>query len=465
MVLVLKQDLTTTTKPNTAMTDHTPVLPGLSPVENREILARFDGGALSSNGGVVVLRELELQLRFSDMLAGCMNDKRDQNSITHTLRDMIRERMFAICCGHEDCNDLNILRDDPALKMACDRLPASGPALASQPTLSRLENAPTIRELVRMAVGMIDVFCLSFKKIPDQIMLDIDDTPDRVHGGQQLSLFNSHSGGYCFKPIHIYDAATGKPVFILLRPGKRPSGEEAARVMCFIVRHIRRNWPRVRIIFRGDGHYGGPQVMDFLEQNDCFYIFGQPGNTRLTKIARPWCEDVATRRVTGQPKDRMRRFFQTQYGAKSWSKKRKVIARVEATELGTDVRFIVTNLPGRGKNLYEKTYCQRGNMENLIKEHKLYTKSDRTSCHRKQANQFRLFLHTGAYWLLLMLRGAAPKRSRWRTATFETIRCTFLRIAVRVKELKSRIRMAFPSSFPQQKMLTLMMTKIKAQSP
>ncbi|MCF6199157.1 MAG: IS1380 family transposase [Hyphomicrobiaceae bacterium] len=291
------------------MNNDTPLFPGLSPIENREITARFDGGALSSNGGVLVLRELEHQLRFADMIAGCMSDKRDPNSITHSLANMIQTRMFAICCGHEDCNDMDRLRDDPALKMACDRLTESGTALASQPTLSRLENAPTIRELVRMAVGMIDLFCMSFKKIPAQIMLDIDDTPDRVHGGQQLSLFNSHSGGYCFKPIHIYDAATGKPVFILLRPGKRPSGEEAACVMRFVVRHIRRNWPRVSITIRGDGHYGGSQTMDFLEQNDCFYIFGQPGNARLTKIARPWCEDVATRRVSGQPKDKIRRFF------------------------------------------------------------------------------------------------------------------------------------------------------------
>ncbi len=447
------------------MTDNTHILPGLSPIENHEIHARFDGGALSSDGGVLVLRELENQLKYAEMIAGCMEDKRDPASIIHTQADMVRERMFAICCGHEDCNDMDSLRNDPAMKMANDKLPQTGQALASQPTLSRLENKPSMRELYRMAVGMIDHYCMSYKKIPDRIMLDIDDTPNRVHGGQQLSLFNSHSGGYCFKPIHIYDAATGKPVFILLRPGKRPSGREAARVMRFVVRHIRRNWPRVTIILRGDGHYGGPEVMDFLEQNGCFFIFGQPTNKVLKKIAQPWCDDVATRRVTGKPKDKMRRFFQTQYGAKSWSKKRLCIARVEATEQGTDVRLIVTNLPGRGKILYEKTYCGRGNMENLIKEHKLYTKSERTSCHRWQANQFRLFLHTGAYWLLLMLRRSAPKKSRWRTATFETIRCTFLKIAVRVEELKSRIKLSFPTACPEQKMLTLLMERIKAQSP
>ena len=265
------------------MNNDTPILPGLSPLENLEIHAHFDGGALSSDGGVLVLRELERQLKFADMLAGYMSDRRDPNSIIHTQADMIRARMFAICCGHEDCNDMDVLRNDPALKMACERLPETGQALARSRHCHGLENAPSRYELVQMGKAMIDLFCMSYKKIPDQIMLDIDDTPDRVHGDQQLSLFNSHSGGYCFKPIHIYDAATGKPVFILLRPGKRPSGKEAACILRFVIRHIRRNWPRVSITVRGDGHYGGPQVMDFLEQNGHFYILGQPGNSRLKK--------------------------------------------------------------------------------------------------------------------------------------------------------------------------------------
>ena len=204
--------------------------------------------------------------------------------------------------------------------------------------------------------------------------------------------------------------------------------------------------------------------MDLLEQYGCFYIFGLPGNKRLKRLSHPWSEDVAVRRALGG-KDKVRRFFQTRYGARSWSKERKVIARVEATEQGSDVRFIVTNLPGRAKHLYEKVYCARGKMENLIKDHKLYTKSDRTSCHRWQANQFRLFLHTGAYWLLLSLRKAAPKRSRFRTATFETIRRIFLKIAVRVEQLKSRIRIALPTAYPQRSILVLLMERIKAQSP
>ena len=438
--------------------------PGLSPVGRHEISTRFDGGSLSSDGGVLILREIEKRLNFAGMVASCLFDKRDARRTVHDYTTMIRTRMFAIACGYEDCDDLDELRHDPALKIACERLPESGPALASQPTLSRLENTPSWRELGRMGLALIDLFCDSFSAVPGHIVLDIDDTTDRTYGDQQLCLFNTHAAGYCFQPIHIYDAVTGKPVCFLLRPGKRPSGEEAARILRHVIGRIHRSWPRTVITVRGDGHYGTPEVMDLLEQHGCFYIFGLPGNKRLKRLSHPWNEDVAVRRVASG-KDKVRRFFQIQYGAKSWSRERKVIARVEATELGSDTRFIVTNMVGRGKHLYEKIYCARGRMENLIKEHKLYTKSDRTSCHRWEANQFRLFLHTGAYWLLLLLRGAAPKRSPFRTATFETIRRTFLKIAVRVEQLKSRIRIALPTAYPQQKMIVLLMQRINAQSP
>ena len=256
----------------------------------------------------------------------------------------------------------------------------------------------------------------------------------------------------------------GKPVCFVLREGKRASGKEAARILRHVIRRIQQIWPRIKICVRGDGHYGVPQVMDLLDRLGCQYIFGLPGNKRLKELSHPWCEDVSTRRATSG-KEKRRRFFQDNYQAKSWSKARKIIARIEATSKGCDVRFIVTNMSGRAKHLYEKVYCARGNMENMIKEHKLYTKSDRTSCHRWEANQFRLFLHTGAYWLLLKLRGAAPKRSKWRGATFETIRRAFLKIAVRIEQLKSKIKIAFPTACPNQPMLILLAQCIAAQSP
>jgi len=446
------------------MNEIIPFLPGLSPVAGKELCARFDGGRLSSDGGVLLFPGIERRLGIAGLLASCMTDERDPASTTHSYADMIRARMFAIACGYEDCDDLDALRFDPAFKLACGRLAETGDDLMSQPTLSRLENAPSWRELGRMGLSMIDLFCASFKCVPARIVLDIDDTDDAVHGGQQLALFNAHYDEYCFQPIHIFEAATGKPVLSLLRPGRRPSGEEAARTLRHVIRRIRHNWPRVQITVRGDGHYGTPEVMDLLEDQGCGYIFGLSSNARLSRIGQPWREDVAVRRALSG-KDKVRRFFQTDYRAKSWSHQRKVIARVEATSKGADVRFIVTNLPGTAKVLYEKIYCARGRMENMIKEHKLYTRSDRTSCHRWQANQFRLFLHTGAYWLLHQLRQAAPRKSLWRKATFETLRRAFLKIAVRIEELKSRVRIALPSAYPYQKTLLSMAGCIAAQGP
>jgi hypothetical protein len=446
------------------MTEIIPFLPGLSPVAGKELCARFDGGRLSSDGGVLLLREVEQGLGLADLLASCMKDERDPSSTTHSQADMIRARLFAIACGYEDCDDLDALRFDPAFKLACGRLSESGDDLMSQPTLSRLENAPSWRELGRMGFKMIDLFCASFRIVPARIVLDIDDTADSVHGAQQLALFNAHYDNYCFQPIHIFEAASGKPVLSLLRPGKRPSGKEAAGILGQVIARIRRNWPRVQIIVRGDGHYGTGEVMDLLEFQGCGYILGLPTNARLKLIGQPWCEDAATRRALSG-KDQVRRFFQAGYQAKSWSRERRVAARVEATSKGSDIRFIVTNLPGKAKRLYEKVYCARGRMENMIKDHKLYTKSDRTSCHRWEANQFRLFLHSGAYWLLHGLRQAAPRRSRWRAVTFETLRRAFLKIAVRIEELKSRIKIALPSAYPYQPDILAIAGRVTALGP
>ncbi len=216
-------------------------LPGLSPVENKELCARFDGGRLSSDGGVLLLRGIEKRLGLAARLACCLTDARDPASTTHSYADMIGARLFAIACGYEDCDDLDVLRFDPAFKLACGRLPKTGRDLTSQPTLSRLENAPSWRELTRMGLSMIDLFCDSFERVPQRIVLDIDDTDAAVHGGQQLALFNAHYDEYCFQPIHIFEAATGTPVLSLLRPGKRPSGEEAARVLEHVIRRIRRH--------------------------------------------------------------------------------------------------------------------------------------------------------------------------------------------------------------------------------
>jgi hypothetical protein len=428
------------------MTDATPFLPGLSPVESKPLTAQFDAGPMSSDGGLVVLREAALRLGLADVVASALPDTRDPGRVVHSYADMVTARMMAIAAGYEDCDDLDCLRTDPALKLACGRAPESGADLMSQPTLSRLENLAERRTLIEIGLGFIDLFCKSWTRVPDRIVLDIDDTDDPVHGQQELALFNTHAGGHCFQPMLIFEASSGKPVMAMMRPGKRPSGKEVATILRAVIARIRMHWPNVKILVRGDSHYCGEPVFAALDVLGCDYILGLAINNRLSAVAKPWREQCENRWKPALAK--VRRFHRLRYAADSWSRERNVIARVEATAMGSDARFIVTNLAGRGKALYQKVYCQRGCMENLIKDLKLYTRSDKTACHRWQANQFRLFLHMGAYWLLHSLRRSAPPRSIWRGATFETIRRSFVKIAVRVEEMKTRIRLSFPASYP-----------------
>ncbi len=447
------------------MSDDTLCLPGLSPVEGLSVRARFDGGALSSDGGALAFREVLGRTRITALLASCLPDRRSVWRVRHSCESMVRSRVLAIACGYEDCNDLDALRDDPVLKMACERSPDAALGLASQPTLSRFENFPDWRALARMGLGPIDFFCAGFRSPPRRLTLDIDDTADLAHGAQQLSLFSACAGGRCLRPIHMDDAATGKPVACVLHAGKRPSGAEAERILRCVVRRIRVRWAGVAITVRGDGHYGTPEVMDTLEALDCTYILGLPGSERLAALARPWEEDVAALRKRGRAK-RSRRYFETEYAAGSRSKQRRVVARVEATaRRGAKTRFVVTNIAGKPKYLYEWVYCPRGRMENMIKEHKLYTASDRTSCHRWEANRFRLFLHTAAYWLLWTLRNAAARRSPWRTATFETVRRAFIKIAARVTRLKTRIAVSMPSACPHRHTLAELLARLAPQGP
>jgi hypothetical protein len=443
------------------MRQDTPFLPGLAPVAGKPLTTFQDAGNLTSNGGLLVLREIANRLGLARVLTAPLPDRRNPLLVTHSYADMATARMMAIAAGYEDGDDLDHLRRDPALKMALNRAPESGADLPSQPTISRLENVADAGALYRIGIGLVDFFCASFASPPTCITLDIDDTDDMVHGEQELALFNTHAGGTCFQPMHIFEATSGKPVLSLLRPGKRPSGEEIARVLARVVTRIRRHWPKVGILVRGDGHYCAPEVLDLLRKLQCDYVLGLSRNAVLDAHAKPWREQCQWRWKPAL--GMVRRFHQIQYAADSWSREEKVIARVEATEKGTDARFIVTNLDGRGKHLYEKVYCARGRAENLIKDMKLYTRSDKTACTRWEANQFRLFLHQAAYWLLNTLRQAAPRRSRWRGATFATIRLAFIRIACRVEEMKTRIKLSFPPHLPDAMALGLITGTILAR--
>ena len=431
------------------MADDAPFLPGLSPIAGKPVQVAFDAGRLTSDGGVLVLAEIERRLGIAERLARCIEDPRAPDRVQHGLAEMIRFRVLLIAAGYADANDCDALRVDPAFKMAVGRLPDSGPDLCSQPTMCRLENLPGPIALKRMMAAMVELFCDSFAEVPPRIVLDIDDTEDRVHGGQQLALFHAHYDSRCFLPIHIYEATTGKPVAVILRPGKTPAGTEVALVLRHVVQAIRARWPRVEILIRGDSHYARPEAMTWCERNRVGYVFGLAGNQVLLGKVAALAEDAAVSRVQGES-DKVRRFGEFRYAAKSWKVARRVIGRVEASPQGSDSRFIVTNLAGTPRWLYERVYCQRGQAENLIKAHKLHLASDRTSCTSATANQFRLLIHTAAYWLLHTLRGLAPKTSFWHDAQFDTLRLALIKVAARVTEMKTRIKVALPSSYPHQ---------------
>jgi hypothetical protein len=330
--------------------------------------------------------------------------------------------------------------------------------------MSRFENMPTRMGAARMTAMMVDIFCKSFRTSPAAITLDIDDTCDPVHGGQQLSLFHAHYDTRCFLPIHIYDVASGKPVVVFLRQGKTPSGQEVTLVLKHLVRRIAKHWPKTSITFRGDSHYGRPEAMQWCEANGIGYIFGLSGNSVLHRKVYEAGDALKVMRAE-QGADKLRGFTETRYAAASWTAERRVIARFEATKLGFDTRYIVTTLTGDAQHLYEKVYCQRGQAENLIKMHKVQLASDRTSCQSAIANQVRLVLHTGAYWLMLALRNAIPATHDLARAEFDTLRIRLLKIGARIIETASRIRIHLASACPDASLFRLIAGRLAVAGP
>ena len=437
------------------MFEPSPMLPGLSPLCGKPIHARFDGGSLSSDAGILALRQVEQRLGIADRLAACIEDPRRPERVQHSLAAVIRFRMLMIAGGYEDGNDADSLRHDPVFKMALERLP-SGAELCSQSTISRLENLPDKRALLRMGQAMIDLYCGSFRQTPRRIVLDFDDTFDVAHGAQQLRLFNAHYDDYGFQPMLVFDGE-GRIVSAILRPGKRPTGKEIRGHLRRIIRAIRANWPHVAILIRADGHYATPEVMSWCRREKLDFILGLPRNSALARHVET-LETSTAQRVTGTGK--VRRFKEFYHAAGSWQRVERVIARIEAGPQGVDTRFIVTSLAsGRGKQLYEAVYCRRGAAENHIKSWKTHLAADRTSCTRASANQMRLFLHTAAYWLMWSLRALMPRRSPWRVMQFDSLRLRLVKIAVRVVELKTRIVLHLPSSCAARPILDLVLQR------
>jgi hypothetical protein len=314
--------------------------------------------------------------------------------------------------------------------------------------------------LLRLGRALVEQYCGSFRVVPKRIVLDIDDTFDRVHGGQQLRLFNAYYDDYGFQPIVVFDAE-GRFVTALLRPGKRPSGVEIRGFVRRLVGALRSHWPKVEILLRADSHYASPEVFDWCRKNRVDWVFGLAPNAALCRHVAALENSTATRFKAAPGRGKVRRFGQFHDAAQSWSRVERIIARVEAGLQGTDTRFIVTSLEGgRAKHLYQRLYCARGQAENHIKAWKNHLAADRTSCHAAEANQFRLFLHAGAYWLLWSMRRVMPKHSVWRVMQFDTLRLRLIKFAARVVELKTQVKIHLPSSAPDQAIFAMLLERL-----
>jgi len=430
------------------MDDDTSLLFDLPSLSRKKVSAAFDGGRITSDGGVALLALADRRIGIVDRLAALIGDPRDPALVTHSVASILRARILAIACGYEDGNDLDRLRGDPAFKLACGRLPDSGDDLCSQLTVSRWENAPDIKTIVRLTYAMIDAWCASYAHEPKAVTLDIDDTVDVVHGAQQISLFNAHYDERCFLPIHIYDTATSRPVAVILRPGKTPSGREERAWLRRLHRRIRAHWPNTHLTIRGDGHYGRPEAMDFCEKHGLDYLFGLTGTPALAAKVEAAADPIRVERaLTGEAA--VRGFAETRRAAGTWKRQRRVVARIEATPLGLDIRYVVTSLEApSSENIYATLYCARGQAENLVKLHKAQLKSDRTSCRSPLTNQMRLILTTAAYWLMLTVRDAIPKVHALAKAEFATLRARLLKIGARIRETLRRVRIAFAAACP-----------------
>jgi hypothetical protein len=423
-----------------------------SSIQNKSVFASFNGGNVSSDAGLLLLKEAENNIGVIKALASCIEDNRDQRYVEHSHHTMIAQRVFQVCVGYEDANDCDALRTDPILKICTDHLPESSSSLASQPTVSRFENTPSRTALYNIAYAMVDLFQNSYDEEPSCIVIDCDDTEDVVHGHQQLSLFNGYANEYCFMPLHIYEGLSGKHICTLLKPGKQLSGAGTLAILKRLITHLRKRWTNTEIVFRGDSHFASPEIMQWIDQQKhLFFVVGLATNSILQKQAEMTVHSA--QKLYAEGKEKVILFHSMYYQAGTWHKAQRVIVKVEISPEHEDpnVRFIVSNaLKAKASILYSQIYCARGNAELYIKDHKTYLKSDRTSCHRFAANQFRVFLHSAAYVLIHYLQHTVLRTTEFERATMQTIQLKLFKIGARVKELRTRITIELPSAFPQQ---------------
>jgi len=433
---------------------------GFGILRGRQVVGGFDGGDISSDGGVLLVAEAERRSGIVAALAAAIGDERDPAKVHHSVEAMLRQRVFAIACGYEDCNDFDELRSDPVFKLAVGRLPEGERDLASQPTLSRFENSIGRGELLAMSGVLLDQFVAGHEQAPTWVVLDFDATDDETHGQQQLSGFHGYYDEHCYLPLIVTARADGGPDELLaavLRPGRSHAGRGTLTVLRRIVARLREAWPEVRILLRADSGFALPEIYDWCEANDVWYLIGLASNSRLQRLAEPHL--VAARAECAATGEKVRRLHDVGYAAESWARLRRVLIKAEVSAQGDNPRYVVTSLGGDPLLLYD-LYARRGEAENRIKELKCDLAMDRTSCHRFLANQSRLLLHAAAFVLLSVVRGCLAGTELAR-AQVCTLRCKLLKLGVLVRQTCRKVWLQFASSCPLQHLWPLVLARLR----
>ena len=413
---------------------------GFGRIGRRVIEGNFDGGDISSDGGLLLLRRADERVGLSRAAAAVLSDPRDPARITHSLRDLLAQRIYGLCCGYEDLNDHDALRDDLLMQTAVGRVDA----LASSPTLSRLETRATRAQAVALHGVLIEQFIASHKTAPAELVLDIDASDVALHGNQERAEFHAYYDHHCYLPLYVF---CGQAMLAcVLRRSRIDGAKNAAAVIKLLVQRLRGAWPETRIIVRADSGFCRQRLLRWCERSDVSYIIGLARNARLearVRLAELMLADEYERSGTKQ-----RLIDEFTYAADSWNIERRVITRLEHASLGNNPRFVVTNLEGDAVQLYERLYCARGEAENRIKEAQLDLFGTRASCHRFAANQLRLLLAALAYTLMQRLRELALKGSELERATAATIRSRLLKIGAAIVRNTRRVRVLLASHHP-----------------
>ncbi len=409
-------------------------------VGRRIVEADFGGGALSSDGGLMLLREVDRRTGLSSAVAKALHDPRDPELITHALRDLVAQRLYGLCCGYEDLNDHTTLRSDPLMQTAV----GTGEALGSSATLCRMERQARRVDVVALNRVLIDQFIAAQTVAPKELILDIDASDIPLHGEQEHAEFNAYYDHYCYLPLYVF---CGKAILAcVLRNSRIDGAKHAAAVIKLLVTRLRQVWPKVRIIVRGDSGFCRQRLIRWCERSAVGYVIGVARNARLHRIVAPWEARMGKRYAKTKTKQRLIREFV--YAADSWGRERRIVTRLEFGSQGANPRFIVTNLKRSARALYDDLYCLRGEAENRIKETQLDLFGTRASSQKFLTNWLRSLLSALAYTLMQRLREMALAGTELAAATAATIRVRLLKIGAAILRNTRRVRILFASHHP-----------------